>query len=159
MSIEELSPSAPEVLVLFELLNEHNRARVGSSLCRWATGEELEAENCVLLGIRMAGRLGAIGAVVHEAGYSEVKRMFVLPEFRGTGLAVRLLDELQRRALLAGNATLRLDFRELPCRSGLLPEARFSALRAFWKIQGTLGELLHGAPGLICCRLGWRPSP
>jgi len=125
MSIEELSPSAPEVLVLFELLNEHNRARVGSSLCRWATGEELEAENCVLLGIRMAGRLGAIGAVVHEAGYSEVKRMFVLPEFRGTGLAVRLLDELQRRALLAGNATLRLETSE-----------SFRAAVAFYRKQG-----------------------
>ena len=37
-----------------------------------------------------------------EADVMEVKRMFVLPEFRGRGIASQVLSELERRAIELG---------------------------------------------------------
>jgi GNAT superfamily N-acetyltransferase len=44
-----------------------------------------------------------------EDGIAEVKRMYVVPDRRGTGLARRLLGELEALARDAGYARLRLD--------------------------------------------------
>jgi len=50
------------------------------------------------------------GAVVNQNGeYAEVKRMFVLPEFRGQSIAHRILFELERIAVEAGLSIVRLE--------------------------------------------------
>lgn len=49
------------------------------------------------------GRTAGCGAVKPlETGVMEVKRMFVLPEFRGKGIASKVLAELERWALELG---------------------------------------------------------
>lgn len=45
-----------------------------------------------------AGRALACGAIVLEAGYGEIKRMYVQPELRGRGLASSLLAFLEDAA-------------------------------------------------------------
>jgi putative acetyltransferase len=52
---------------------------------------------------RVDGVAAATGAVVCYAGYGEIKRMFVLPHYRGLGLGRRvlqaLLDHLRRQGV------------------------------------------------------------
>ncbi|MGA0558109.1 GNAT family N-acetyltransferase [Larkinella sp. VNQ87] len=44
-----------------------------------------------------------------EPGFVEIKRMFVVPAFRGQGLALQLLEELERWAKEDGFRTARLE--------------------------------------------------
>ncbi|MGN6563139.1 MAG: GNAT family N-acetyltransferase, partial [Thermomicrobiales bacterium] len=45
----------------------------------------------------------------HANAPAELKRMWVAPQMRGVGLGQRLLNELERHAIAAGVATLRLE--------------------------------------------------
>ncbi len=42
-------------------------------------------------------------------GTAEIKRMYVVPEYRGAGVAKRILEELERRARRHGQRAIRLD--------------------------------------------------
>ncbi len=51
-----------------------------------------------------------IGALrLHGTGTAEIKRMYVVPEHRGAGVAKRILEELERRARGHGLRAIRLD--------------------------------------------------
>ncbi len=56
-----------------------------------------------------AGRALGCCALVADAGYGEVKRMFVDPQARGQGVGGALLAEIARRARAAGLASLKLE--------------------------------------------------
>lgn len=67
-------------------------------------------------------------------GACEIKKMFVVDEARGRGVARALLDELERRARALGYTTARLDTgpkqlraRRMYERAGYLPVASFNA--------------------------------
>ena len=56
------------------------------------------------------GKAAGCGALRYlEPGVGEVKRMFVLPEFRGRGIARQLLSALESTARERGYSTLRLE--------------------------------------------------
>jgi putative acetyltransferase len=56
------------------------------------------------------GEAAGCGAFVDRGGeYAEVKRMFVLPSYRGLGVGRRLLGELEALARAAGLALARLE--------------------------------------------------
>ena len=57
-------------------------------------------------GVRPAGPDANIG---REPGYGEIKRMFVRPAFRGTGLGRRVLEHLSAHARDRGVTLLRLE--------------------------------------------------
>ena len=64
----------------------------------------------VLLVARHRGRPVGCGALrLHGVEPAELKRMWVAPEARGTGLGRRLLDLLERHAAAAGAAAVRLE--------------------------------------------------
>lgn len=46
------------------------------------------------------------------AGVAEIKRMYVAPANRGSGVATRLLEELENRARVRGFELVRLDTRD-----------------------------------------------
>jgi DNA-binding MarR family transcriptional regulator len=52
--------------------------------------------------------VGCAGLILYPE-YAEIKRMWVHREYRGIGIASRLLDELEKTALLAKKHTVRLD--------------------------------------------------
>ncbi|MFV9506777.1 MAG: GNAT family N-acetyltransferase [Oscillochloridaceae bacterium umkhey_bin13] len=58
---------------------------------------------------RVDGVAAATGAVVRYAGYGELKRMFVLPQFRGLGLGRRMLDALLDHLRSQGITLARLE--------------------------------------------------
>lgn len=75
-----------------------------------ATPDELAPPLGWLLIARLDGEPVGCGALkVEEDGYGEIKRMWVSPSARRLGIAQRLLEALETRAVAAGVEVLRLD--------------------------------------------------
>ena len=69
---------------------------------------------------------------VLETGVSEVKRMFVLPQFRGRGIARRILEALESRARELGHTLVRLETGEgQPEAIGLYKSAGYREIAGF----------------------------
>jgi len=100
IEIKEISPSRLEVRELFRLLDEHNMSHCPPEICHLTQPEELENTRSVLLGVFCDGTLAGMGGLKLKAGYAEITRMFLKPEVRRNGLAVKLLNELE---IIAGN--------------------------------------------------------
>lgn len=74
------------------------------------TPEELVARGVFLLGARHRGILAGIcGLETQPSSFAELKRLFVVPELRGTGAADVLVDWLLGFAMDAGITTVRLE--------------------------------------------------
>jgi len=72
--------------------------------------EALKQPNVTFITARLNGEVIGCGAFVnHDGEYAEVKRMFVLPGFRGMKIGRRLLEELESRASLCGIKMIRLE--------------------------------------------------
>jgi putative acetyltransferase len=74
--------------------------------------EELSQENVYLVGVLSEGALVGMGAVkrlTHDIEYGEIKRLFVLPDQRGKGLARRIMHALERRLVEWGVGIARLE--------------------------------------------------
>lgn len=71
--------------------------------------EALQQGNVTFLIVRVDGRTAGCGAFVHCGDHGELKRMFVLPEYRGQKLGRILLDELEARMRAAGLILARLE--------------------------------------------------
>ena len=72
--------------------------------------EKLLAEGVAFFIIRHDGTPAGCGGIqLFGREYGEVKRMYVAPRFRGSGLARRLLDRLEEHARGHGVHTLRLE--------------------------------------------------
>ena len=74
------------------------------------SAEQLESNKVYLVGARAAGRLVGVGGVeLQDAGIGELKRFFVLPEYRRTGVADALITALVKYATDEGTNVLRLE--------------------------------------------------
>jgi GNAT superfamily N-acetyltransferase len=72
--------------------------------------QDLTDPDFTFLIARVEGRAVGCGAIrVLESGAGEVKRMFVLPEFRGRGIARQILQALESRARELGYKFVRLE--------------------------------------------------
>lgn len=72
--------------------------------------EQLEASQVHLIGARVAGQLaGVAGIEVQGHGLAELKRFFVRPEQRGTGVADALITALLAHAADSGVRLVRLE--------------------------------------------------
>ena len=72
--------------------------------------ERLEQSGVHLVGARRAGELAGIAGVeVEDAGFAELKRFYVAPAQRGTGVADALLESLLAYAAGRGVRTVRLE--------------------------------------------------
>jgi DNA-binding MarR family transcriptional regulator/ribosomal protein S18 acetylase RimI-like enzyme len=63
----------------------------------------------LLLLARLRGAPVGCGAVLFHGRVAEIKRMWIAPTARGTGLGRRMLAALEQRAISAGARTVRLD--------------------------------------------------
>jgi putative acetyltransferase len=72
--------------------------------------EALQQPNVTFLTAAVDGQVAGCGAFIrHGAEYAEIKRMFVVPQFRGCRVGRRLLDELESRIRGSGLALVRLE--------------------------------------------------
>lgn len=107
--ITEVSPLLDEVAELFKRLDEHNLSLCPPDVCHLTQPNELATTDSILLGVFANDQLVGTGGLKYFEDYAEVTRMFVLAEFRGYGLASRLMTKLESKALRRGVTRLKLE--------------------------------------------------
>ncbi len=104
--VRPTAPGSPDFDALVSALDAELEARY-PGLSEGTT--QRSQEPLVAVVAYLGGRAVGCGALRElESGVAEVKRMFVLPEARGLGVARQMLAELEARASEAGFSALRL---------------------------------------------------
>jgi putative acetyltransferase len=126
------SPAARELIERLDILMSSLYPAESNHLL---SVEALRQPNVTFLTAGVDGEVAGCGAVVNQGGeYAEIKRMFVLPEFRGLKLGRRILEELENRARVSGLALARLE-------TGIhQPEALLLYERAGYQRRGPFGD-------------------
>lgn len=109
--VESVSARDPEVTALLDALtSELALGGYAPSETFGYSVEQLESSQVYLVGARIDGRLVGVGGVeLQDGGIGELKRFFVLPEYRGTGVADALITALIEYATDEGIDVLRLE--------------------------------------------------
>ncbi len=112
IELSEVPPDDSAMLRLAEALRdevEERGAHNGAARPDIPLAEAIKADSDTL--VAYAGQepveMGALRVV--GAGVAEIKRMYVLPAYRGAGVARRILEELERRARAHRVRAVRLD--------------------------------------------------
>jgi len=126
------SPAARELIERLDILMSSLYPAESNHLL---SVEALRQPNVTFLTAGVDGEVAGCGAFVNQGGdYAEIKRMFVLPEFRGLKLGRRILEELENRARASGLAFARLEM-------GIhQPEALLLYERAGYQRRGPFGD-------------------
>lgn len=97
--------------------------------------ESLRQSNVTFVVARVGSRAVGCGAVVrHAAGYAELKRMFVLPEFRGLRIGQRILENLESLVRSSGLSIVRLE-------TGVSQHLAVRLYQSFgYKVRGPFGD-------------------
>ena len=110
ISIAAVSPNGDDAVCLIRELDEELRRRYPGWIPHGLRAEEMNDPRLVFLVARAGGRAIGCGAVRElEPGVGEVKRMFVVDEWRGRGVARQILSALESRARERGYVTLRIE--------------------------------------------------
>lgn len=114
VTVEAVDPLSVEaracIQAYFRELQERFDAGFDPGLSVSAKPEELVPPLGWLLVARLDGESVGCGALkIKQGGYGEIKRMWVAPSARRLGIAQRLLDALEARAVAAGVDVLQLD--------------------------------------------------
>jgi putative acetyltransferase len=128
-------PASPDARELIERLDKLMTSLYPAESNHLLPVEALRQPNVTFLTASVNGEVAGCGAFVNQGGeYAEIKRMFVLPEFRGLKLGRRILEELESRARVAGLALARLE-------TGIhQPEALLLYERAGYQRRGPFGD-------------------
>jgi putative acetyltransferase len=103
-------PGSSEVTCLIEQLDTYLQSLYPPECNHLMPIELLRQPNVTFIVVRVDGRAAGCGAFVkHDAGYAELKRMFVLPEFRGLGLGHQILENLENQIESSGLSVVRLE--------------------------------------------------
>jgi putative acetyltransferase len=97
--------------------------------------EALQQPNVTFLTASVDGEVAGCGSFVNQGGeYGEIKRMFVLPEFRGLKLGRRILEEIENLARASDLELARLE-------TGIYqPEALHLYKSAGYQPRGPFGD-------------------
>lgn len=110
LSVAIESPLQDEVRALVSELNAHLLSLTPPEFCFHLSVEELAEPDCTLWVCREHGEAVACGAMRrHGKRIGEVKRMYTRPEWRGQGIARRILGEMVEKAMNEGIETLVLE--------------------------------------------------
>lgn len=109
LTITKEIPTSLDVRQLIQLLDESQVHLYPAESNHLTPVERLCAETVTFLVARISGQAVGCGAYLIEPGYGEIKRMFVLSEFRGKGIGQRILVELEARMRAVGLTLVRLE--------------------------------------------------
>jgi len=128
-------PSSPAARELIGRLDELMTGLYPAESNHLLPVEALLEPGVTFLTASVDGEVAGCGAFVNQGGeYAEIKRMFVLPEFRGLKLGSRILEELENLARTSGLGLARLE-------TGIhQPEAQFLYERAGYQRRGPFGD-------------------
>lgn len=133
IAIRVCDPARPDARRLVELLDDYLTALYPAESNHLLSVEALRQPNVTFLAATVGGQVAGCGAFVNHDEYAEIKRVYVLPPFRGLKLGRRLLDELEALARAAGLALARLE-------TGVRqPEALLLFERAGYQRRGPFG--------------------
>ena len=103
-------PDTADARVLIEELEAHLAPLYPAASRHGLSVEQLLANEVPFFLLRDDGTPAACGGIqLFDAGYGELKRMYVRPQFRGRGYAKQVLDHLAAYALAHGVTLLRLE--------------------------------------------------
>jgi GNAT superfamily N-acetyltransferase len=106
VEIAPVAYDAPDASELIEELQQEYVVRYGGNDATPITHDEFAAPTGLFLVARVDGEPGGCGAFRRHGGpgstIAEIKRMYVRPQRRGSGLADQILAELEARAVAAG---------------------------------------------------------
>jgi putative acetyltransferase len=109
VTINQESPDSQDAVTLITELSEY----LDPLYPKWnqfgLSSEQLIRENVAFFITRVDGEPAGCGGVKFGHSWGELKRMYVRPQFRGTGLGKRMLGHLETFARRQGTTTLRLE--------------------------------------------------
>ena len=100
IQVVPVAVSEPEVAALLDALtSEIAVAGYTAEQTFGYSADQLQNANVYLVGARVDGRLVGVGGLeLQDGGLGELKRFFVTPEYRGTGIADAVLEALLEHA-------------------------------------------------------------
>src|SRR5262245_66346792 len=108
--IQTDDPASPAARELIERLDILMSSLYPAESNHLLSVEALRQPNVTFLTAGVDGDVAGCGAFVNQGGeYAEIKRMFVLPEFRGLKLGRRIVEALENGARASGLALARLE--------------------------------------------------
>lgn len=135
MRIALESPNQPDVIALIDDLDAYQKPLYPPESHHGIDIAALSAPN-VLFAVARNGEGQAVGcgAIVVGAEFGELKRMFVRPENRGQGIAIKVLNFLEGEAAAKGCAMFMLET------GPSQPEAISLYARAGYQPRGPFGD-------------------
>jgi GNAT superfamily N-acetyltransferase len=112
IQLREVGPDDPAALTLLRAARVEIMARKAEDSGgkpRKPVGEAMRTDSDILVAYAGAEPVGLAALRTFSPGIGEIKRMYVVPAHRGSGVARQLLEELERRAREHGFARVRLD--------------------------------------------------
>ena len=112
MRLISLSPKRPDVAELLRLSSEYVASLYPSNIKQLEGPEELARANVCFIGAFAEGKLVGIGAaktIREQETYGEIKRLYVLPEYRGQGVSRKIMDALEQHLAGQGISLVRLE--------------------------------------------------
>lgn len=109
MNISIERADAPGVLELLQLSDDFHAALYPQEGNYLLDVSELSRPEVTVIVARENTTAVGMGAIVLKNGYAELKRMFIRPDSRGTGLADQLLQSLEAAARDLGVQRLQLE--------------------------------------------------
>jgi putative acetyltransferase len=133
--IQAGDPFSPSARELIERLDKYLSDLYPAESNHLLSAEELQQPDVTFLTASVDGEVAGCGAFVNHGGeYAEIKRMFVLPEFRGIKLGRRILEEIENLARASGLELARLE-------TGIYQsEALFLYKSAGYQPRGSFGD-------------------
>jgi putative acetyltransferase len=108
--IQASDPTSPAARELIERLDKYLTDLYPAESNHLLSVQDLKRPNVTFLTAVVDGEVVGCGAFVNQGGdYAEIKRMFILPEFRGIKLGRRILEEIENLARASGLELARLE--------------------------------------------------
>ncbi len=112
MSIEHLNPDDAEVRALIDASDDFYLDLYPAESNHLESVDDLKQPNVLFVGARVDGQLAASGAAKimrDDSTYAEIKRVFVLPVYRGRGLSRQIMCWIESELSGRGIRLFRLE--------------------------------------------------